>query len=113
MTVTGYDPYASDEKFAQLGITRCETLEDLLKISDLITLHIPKSPQNNKLIGEKELKLCKKGVRIVNAARGGMIDEKALYNAIVEGHVAAAALDVQEVEPNLTRAKIRIIGIHC
>lgn len=103
MKVTGYDPYASDDKFKQLGITRCETLEDLLKVSDLITLHIPKSPQNVGLIGEKELKICKKGVRIVNVARGGMIDEKALYNAIKEGHVAAAALDVQETEPNFTK----------
>lgn len=103
MKVVGYDPYASDERFKQLGITRCETLEDLLRISDLITLHIPKSPQNVGLIGEKEIKICKKGVRIVNVARGGMIDEKALYNAIVDGHVAAAALDVQETEPNFTK----------
>lgn len=55
------------------------------------------------MIGEKELKICKKGVRIVNVARGGMIDEKALYDAIVSGQVAAAALDVQEVEPNFTK----------
>ena len=92
MKVVGYDPYASDDKFAQLRISRCESLEDLLKVSDLITLHIPKSPQNTGLIGEKELKICKKGVRIVNVARGGMIDEKALYDAIVSGQVAAAAL---------------------
>lgn len=103
MKVVGYDPYASDDKFAQLRISRCESLEDLLKVSDLITLHIPKSPQNTGLIGEKELKICKKGVRIVNVARGGMIDEKALYDAIVSGQVAAAALDVQEVEPNFTK----------
>ena len=103
MKVVGYDPYASDDRFKQLGIDRCETLEDLLKVSDLITLHIPKSPQNANLIGENELKLCKKGVRIVNCARGGMINEKALYDAIVSGHVAAAALDVQEVEPNFTK----------
>jgi D-3-phosphoglycerate dehydrogenase len=103
MKVIGYDPYASDDRFVKLGISRCETLEDLLKVSDLITLHIPKSPQNMGLIGEKELKMCKKGVRIVNVARGGMIDEKALYNALAEGHVAAAALDVQEKEPNFTK----------
>ncbi len=103
MKVVGYDPYASDERFAQLGITRCEKLEDLLKVADLITLHIPKSPQNMGLIGEKELKICKKGVRIVNVARGGMVDEKALYQAIVDGKVAAAALDVQEKEPNFTK----------
>ncbi len=103
MKVIGYDPYASDDRFVKLGISRCETLEDLLKVSDLITLHIPKSPQNMGLIGEKELKMCKKGVRIVHVARGGMIDEKALYNALAEGHVAAAALDVQEKEPNFTK----------
>jgi D-3-phosphoglycerate dehydrogenase len=74
-----------------------------LKVSDLITLHIPKSPESTNLIGEKELKLCKKGVRIVNCARGGMINEKALYDAIVSGQVAAAALDVQEKEPNFTK----------
>ena len=91
MKVVGYDPYASDDRFTKLGIIRCETLEDLLKISDLITLHIPKSPQTMGLIGEKELKMCKKGVRIVNVARGGMIDEKALYNALVEGHSGSGA----------------------
>lgn len=103
MKVVGYDPYISDERVAQLGITRMETLDDLLKIADLITIHIPKTPESKNLIGERELALCKKGVRIVNVARGGMIDEKALYNAIVSGHVAGAALDVQEVEPNFNR----------
>jgi D-3-phosphoglycerate dehydrogenase len=103
MKVVGYDPYISDERVASLGITRVETLDELLKISDLITIHIPKTPESKNLIGERELALCKKGVRIVNVARGGMIDEKALYNAIVSGHVAGAALDVQEVEPNFTK----------
>lgn len=103
MTVVGYDPYATDDRFKQLGIARCETLEELLKVSDLITLHIPKSPESANLIGEKELKLCKKGVRIVNCARGGMINEKALYDAIQSGQVAAAALDVQEKEPNFSK----------
>ncbi len=104
MNVVGYDPYLTDERVTQLGITRVETLDELLKIADLITIHIPKSPESKNLIGERELALCKKGVRIVNVARGGMIDEKALYNAIVEGHVAGAALDVQEVEPNFNKA---------
>ena len=104
MNVIGYDPYISDERVADLGIKRCENLDDLLKIADLITIHIPKTPESKNLIGERELALCKKGVRIVNVARGGMIDEKALYNAIVSGHVAGAALDVQEVEPNFTKA---------
>ena len=104
MNVVGYDPYVTDERIIQLGITRMETLEELFKVSDLITIHIPKSPESKNLIGEHELALCKKGVRIINVARGGMIDEKALYNAIVSGHVAGAAIDVQEVEPNFNKA---------
>lgn len=103
MNVIGYDPYITDERCTQLGITRAETIDDLLKVSDLVTIHIPKTPESKNLIGERELALCKKGVRVVNVARGGMIDEKALYNAIVSGHVAGAALDVQEVEPNFNK----------
>lgn len=104
MNVVGYDPYVSDERAAQLGVTRMETLDELFKVADLITIHIPKTPESKNIIGERELTICKKGVRIVNVARGGMVDEKALYNAIVSGHVAGAALDVQEVEPNFSKA---------
>lgn len=103
MKVVGYDPYISDERVASLGITRIEKLDDLFKISDLITIHIPKTTESKNLIGERELALCKKGVRIVNVARGGMINEQALYDAIASGHVAGAALDVQEVEPSFNK----------
>jgi len=104
MKVIGYDPYVTDERITQLGITRMETLDELLQVSDLITIHIPKSPESKNLIGARELALCKKGVRIINVARGGMVDEKALYDALVSGHVAGAALDVQEAEPNFNKA---------
>ncbi len=103
MKVIGYDPFITEERAKALGIEKCETLEELLKNSDLISLHIPKSAESQNLIGEKELKICKKGVRIVNAARGGIINEKALYDAVKEGHVAGAALDVLEKEPNFTK----------
>ncbi len=99
MDVIGYDPYITEERAAALGVARIATIDELLARADLITLHIPKSPENKNLIGARELALCKKGVRIVNVARGGMIDEMALHDAIVSGHVAAAAVDVQEVEP--------------
>lgn len=99
MRVVAYDPYITDERFNKLGVTKCETLEELLKQSDLITLHTPKTKETYGMIGEKELKLCKPGVRIVNAARGGLVDEKALYNAIKEGHVAGAGIDVLDPEP--------------
>jgi len=103
MNVIAYDPYIGDEKFNQLGVTRCATLEELLKQSDLITLHTPKTPETYGIIGEKELALCKDGVRIVNAARGGLVNEKALYDALVSGKVAAAALDVLDPEPNYNK----------
>ncbi|NLM75948.1 MAG: phosphoglycerate dehydrogenase [Clostridiaceae bacterium] len=104
MKVIGYDPYITDERAKQIGVTRVETLDELLEVSDVISIHIPKTPESKNLIGKRELELCKKGVRIINVARGGMIDEKALYDAIVSGHVAGAALDVLEVEPNFTKA---------
>lgn len=98
MRVIAYDPYMPDERFEKCGVQRV-TLDELLEQSDFITIHIPKTEETKKMIGEKEFKKMKKGVRIVNAARGGIIDEKALYNTIKEGIVAAVGLDVLEVEP--------------
>lgn len=103
MTVIGYDPYITEERVASLGVERIATIDELLRRADLVTIHIPKSPESRNLIGARELNLCRKGVRIVNVARGGMVDEKALYDAIVSGHVAGAALDVQEIEPNFNK----------
>ena len=100
MKVVAYDPYVTDEKFAKLGVEKCEKLEDLLKVSDLITIHTPKTAETIDILNEKELAMCKKGVRIVNAARGGLVNEKALYDALVSGQVAAAAIDVFATEPN-------------
>ena len=98
MRVIAYDPYMPDSRFEKYGVEKV-TLDELLQQSDFITIHLPKTEETKKMIGEKEFKKMKKGVRIVNAARGGIIDEKALYNAIKEGIVAAAGLDVLEVEP--------------
>ena len=100
MKVVAYDPYITDEVFKMNGVEKCETLEELLKQSDLITLHTPKTKETYNMIGEKELKMCKKGVRIVNAARGGLVNEKALYDALKEGWVAAAGIDVLDPEPS-------------
>jgi len=100
MRVIAYDPYITDDRFKMLGVEKCETLEELLKQSDLITLHTPKTSETYGMIGEKELNMCKRGVRIVNAARGGLVNEKALYSALKDGRVAAAALDVLDPEPS-------------
>lgn len=103
MRVVAYDPYISDDRFIKLGVIRCHTLEDLLKVADLITIHTPKTAETINIIDEKEIALCKDGVRIVNAARGGLVNEQALYNALKSGKVAAAALDVLNPEPNYNK----------
>lgn len=99
MKVVAYDPYITDEKFKKNGVIKCETLDELLVQSDLITIHTPKTAETYGMIGERELKICKDGVRIVNAARGGLVNEKALYNALKAGKVAGAAIDVLDPEP--------------
>jgi D-3-phosphoglycerate dehydrogenase len=99
MKAIAYDPYITDEKFTRNGVEKCETLEELLKRSDLITIHTPKTAETYGMVGEEQMKICKKGVRIVNAARGGLINEKALYEAIKSGHVAGAGIDVLDPEP--------------
>lgn len=100
MKAIAYDPYITDEKFRKLGVEKCETLEDLLKQADLITIHTPKTAETVNMIDEEQIKFCKDGVRIVNAARGGLVNEDALYNGIKSGKIAAAALDVLNPEPN-------------
>ncbi len=98
MSVVAYDPYLQPAKAAQLGVELVE-LDDLLKRSDFITIHLPKTKETANLIGVEALKKVKKEVRIINAARGGVLDEAALYDAIVEGRVAGAGLDVYVTEP--------------
>jgi D-3-phosphoglycerate dehydrogenase len=98
MNVVAYDPYLQPAKAAQLGVELVE-LDELLKRSDFITIHLPKTKETANLIGVDALKKVKKEVRIINAARGGVLDEAALYDAIVEGRVAGAGLDVYLTEP--------------
>ncbi len=100
MKAVAYDPYIADEKFEQCGVIKCESLDELLTQSDLITIHTPKTAETHGMVGAEQLVKCKKGVRIVNAARGGLINEKALYDAILSGKVAAAGIDVLEPEPD-------------
>lgn len=99
MRVLAYDPYLSPTKARSLQVELVETLEALLPCADFLTLHMPLTPETRHILGTERLALCKKGVRVVNCARGGLIDEAALADAIKSGHVAAAALDVYEVEP--------------
>jgi D-3-phosphoglycerate dehydrogenase len=104
MKAVAYDPYIADEKFVKNGVDKCQTLDDLLRQADLITIHTPKTDETYGMVGEAQLKICKKGVKIVNAARGGLINEKALYDAIKSGQVAGAGIDVLEPEPSYDKA---------
>jgi D-3-phosphoglycerate dehydrogenase len=93
-----YDPYVQAARAAQYGV-RLTSLEELLAQSDFITVHLPKTPETVGLIGEEALRLVKPSVRIINAARGGIVDENALAIAIKEGRVAGAGIDVFATEP--------------
>ena len=97
-SLVAYDPYVSPARAAQIGV-RLVPLEDLLRESDFISIHLPKTPETVGLIGRHELALCKPTVRIVNAARGGLLDEDALAEALAAGTVAGAGLDVFASEP--------------
>ncbi len=98
MKIITYDPYVSAEQAEKVGVEMV-LFEDLLKEADFITLHLPMGSSTHHLIGEKELSMMKPGVRIINCARGGLVDEDALFKALQEGKVAGAALDVFEEEP--------------
>ncbi|MDP9433331.1 MAG: phosphoglycerate dehydrogenase [Actinomycetota bacterium] len=98
VTLMAYDPYVQPARAAQLGI-RLVPMDELLQQSDFITIHLPKTPETLGLIGERELAQVKPGVRIINAARGGLVDEAALVEALRDGRVAGAGVDVFPKEP--------------
>ena len=93
-----YDPYVTESPAGGPEI-KLVSLDELLAVSDFITIHIPKTPETVGLIGVEALTKVKPSVRIINAARGGVLDEAALYDAIVEGRVGGAGLDVYATEP--------------
>lgn len=98
MTVLGFDPLLTQEAAEKLGIERVE-LDELFRRSDFISVHTPLIPATKGLLSDETLAQCKKGVRIINCARGGIVDESALLRALNSGHVAGAALDVYSSEP--------------
>jgi D-3-phosphoglycerate dehydrogenase len=99
MRVIAYDPYLSATRARSLQVELVDELDDLLAASDFISLHTPLTPETRHVLDAVRLQRAKRGVRIINCARGGLIDETALANALQNRHVAAAALDVFEVEP--------------
>ncbi len=98
MEIVVYDPYISSSKVTDLGMRYCENFEDILSC-DFITIHTPKNRETIDIISTQEIKKMKNGVRLVNCARGGLYDEKALYEALKSGKIAYAGVDVFSYEP--------------
>ncbi|HUR44186.1 MAG TPA: phosphoglycerate dehydrogenase, partial [Aestuariivirga sp.] len=98
MRVIAFDPFLSPERAIEIGVEKVE-LEEIFFRSDFISLHTPLTERTRNIIDAEALAKCRNGVRIINCARGGLVVEDALYDALVSGHVAGAALDVFDVEP--------------
>lgn len=98
MRLVAYDPFISEDRARMMGV-ELMSLDELLAQSDFITIHLPKNKETTNLIDADAMKKCKRGVRIVNVARGGIVNEADLAAAITAGHVQGAALDVFEKEP--------------
>jgi D-3-phosphoglycerate dehydrogenase len=99
MKVTGYDPYVSGDVMKSFGVKKVESLDELLPPVDFLTVHCPLTPETKGMVGRRELASMKKGAYVINAARGGIVNEQALYEVLCSEHIAGAALDVWEIEP--------------
>ena len=112
MKVVAYDPFLSEERAEKLGVQKVE-LDDLLARADFITLHVPKTEQTNNILNAEAIAKLKPGVRVINCARGGLVDEAALAEALRSGHVAGAAFDVFEVEPATDSPLFKLPNVVC
>ncbi len=112
MKVIAYDPYLSQEKADQMGVEKVE-LDELLTRADFITLHVPLTDQTRNILSRENLARTKPGVRIVNCARGGLVDEEALAEMLKSGHIAGAAFDVFSVEPAKDNPLFNLPNVVC
>jgi D-3-phosphoglycerate dehydrogenase len=99
MRVVAYDPFVAPGRAAQMGVRLVDSVVDLCRRSDWITIHLPKTPETDGIVGERELSEVRPGARLVNTARGGLVDEDALVRALEDGRLAGAAVDVFDGEP--------------
>jgi D-3-phosphoglycerate dehydrogenase / 2-oxoglutarate reductase len=99
LRVVAYDPFVAKERFRELGVERAESADDVLQAADFLTLHLPLTPETTGALDANAFEQMRDGVRLVNAARGELVDEQALLEALRSGKVAAAALDVFSAEP--------------
>jgi D-3-phosphoglycerate dehydrogenase / 2-oxoglutarate reductase len=112
MKVIAYDPFLSPERAMDLGVEKVE-LDELFRRADFITLHTPLTEKTKNIVDAAALQRMKKGVRIVNCARGGLVDEAALYDALKSGHVAGAAFDVFVEEPATANPLFSLPNVVC
>ncbi len=99
MRVLAYDPYVSEDRMRDMNVMRAESVDEVLEQSDFVSLHVPRTPQTIGMIDEGALEKMKPSAYLINVARGGIVDETALYNALKEEKIAGAALDVFQEEP--------------
>lgn len=99
MKLVAYDPFVAPERAARMGVTLLETVDEILEVADFLTIHLPKTPDTIGLINTTSLARMKPTARVVNVARGGIVDEQALADAVRDGVIAGAALDVFDTEP--------------
>ncbi|MBI3312109.1 MAG: phosphoglycerate dehydrogenase, partial [Candidatus Omnitrophica bacterium] len=107
MRLIAYDPFLSADRAHQLE-TQIAPFAQLLAEADVVSVHVPLTPQTRHLIGAKEFSLMKRGAYLLNCARGGIVDEEALYKALVDGKLAGAALDVYETEPPVNNPLLKL-----
>jgi D-3-phosphoglycerate dehydrogenase / 2-oxoglutarate reductase len=112
MKVLAYDPFLGEEKAEKMGVEKVD-LDDLLKRADFITLHVPLTDQTRNILSREALEKTKKGVRIINCARGGLVDEQALADLLTSGHVAGAGFDVFSVEPATENPLFNLPNVVC
>ncbi|MCJ7872539.1 phosphoglycerate dehydrogenase [Marinovum sp. 2_MG-2023] len=112
MKVVAYDPYLSQDKADKIGVEKVE-LDELLARADFITLHVPLTDSTRNILSRENIAKTKKGVRIINCARGGLVDEEALADALKSGHVAGAAFDVFTEEPAKENPLFNLPNVVC
>lgn len=99
MRLVAYDPYVAPNRASQMGVQLADSVAEVCRRADFLTIHLPRTKETTRIIGEAELSQAQPGMRIVNTARGGLIDEEALVRALKDGRVAGAAIDVFDQEP--------------
>jgi D-3-phosphoglycerate dehydrogenase len=112
MNVIAYDPFLSEDTAKAMGVEKVD-LQELLRRSDFITIHTPITPETKNMINKETIKVMKNGARIINCARGGIINEKDLYDALIDGKLAGAALDVFEEEPPKNNPLLTLNNVIC